>query len=113
MDIDEQYMRRALDLARKGLGLASPGAMVGAVVVRGGEVLGEGFYTWEGLHHAEIQALESAGDRARGATLYLTLEPCAHHGRTPPCARAILEAGVGRIVVAMEDWRSCARLGCR
>ena len=90
---DEQHMRRALELAGKGRGLASPGALVGAVVVSGGEIVGEGFYTWEGLQHAEVQAISEAGESARDATLYVTLEPCSHHGRTPPCTDEIIRAG--------------------
>jgi len=77
--------------------------MVGAVIVRDGEVVGRGFHTWEGLKHAEILALEDADDRARGATIYLTLEPCAHTGRTPPCADALISAGIAKVVVASED----------
>ena len=82
-------MREALDLARKGRSLASPNPMVGAVLVREGEVVGRGFHTYAGLRHAEIIALEQAGERARSATLYVNLEPCAHQGRTPPCADAL------------------------
>ena len=82
---DLVYMRRALDLADQGAGLTSPGAMVGAVIVKDGAVIGEGFYTWDGIRHAEIIALEQAGAAARGATLYTSLEPCSHQGRTPPC----------------------------
>ena len=81
------HMREALDLARQGRGLASPNPMVGAVLVQGDEVVGRGFHTWAGVRHAEDLALAEAGERARGATLYLNLEPCAHEGRTPPCAR--------------------------
>ncbi len=100
---DERYMKRALKLADRGRGLTSPGAMVGAVIVRDGEIVGEGFYTWDGVHHAEILAMELAGERARGATLYVNLEPCVHQGRTPPCTEAIVDSGIKRIVVAMED----------
>src|SRR5580692_2621530 len=96
-------MREVLDLARKGRGLASPNPMVGAVLVNDGEVVGRGFHTYAGLKHAEIVALEEAGEKARGATLYLNLEPCAHHGRTPPCAEALIRAGVARVVAAIED----------
>jgi len=87
-------MREALDLARQGRGLASPNPMVGAVVVRHAKVVGRGFHTYGGLDHAEILALRQAGDAARGATLYLNLEPCSHQGRTPPCVEAIIRAGV-------------------
>lgn len=96
-------MRRALALARRGEALASPNPMVGAVIVRAGRVVGQGFHRYDGLKHAEILALESAGARARGATLYLTLEPCCHRGRTPPCTDAIIAAGVRRVVAAMRD----------
>jgi diaminohydroxyphosphoribosylaminopyrimidine deaminase / 5-amino-6-(5-phosphoribosylamino)uracil reductase len=99
----ETYMREALALARKGRAQASPNPMVGAVVVRDGEIAGRGFHTYAGLKHAEIAALEEAGGRARGATVSLTLEPCSHQGRTPPCADALIAAGVARVVVAMED----------
>lgn len=98
-----EYMREALELARKGEGQTSPNPAVGAVVVQDGQVVGRGFHTWEGVKHAEVLALEQAGERARGATLYVTLEPCAHQGRTPPCTEAILAAGVSRVVAAMTD----------
>jgi len=100
---DLVYMRRALDLAEQGAGLTSPGAMVGAVIVKHGAVVGEGFYTWDGIRHAEIIALEQAGAAARGATLYTSLEPCSHQGRTPPCAKALIDAGVARVVASIED----------
>ncbi len=96
-------MREALDLARKGRALATPNPMVGAVLAQGSEVVGRGFHTYAGLQHAEIVALAEAGDKARGATLYVNLEPCAHHGRTPPCVDAIVAAGVARVVAAVED----------
>jgi diaminohydroxyphosphoribosylaminopyrimidine deaminase/5-amino-6-(5-phosphoribosylamino)uracil reductase len=97
------FMREALELARKGRALATPNPMVGAVLAQGSEVVGRGFHTYAGLQHAEIVALAEAGDRARGATLYINLEPCAHHGRTPPCVDAIVAAGVARVVAAVED----------
>jgi diaminohydroxyphosphoribosylaminopyrimidine deaminase/5-amino-6-(5-phosphoribosylamino)uracil reductase len=101
---DEQFMRRALELARQGTALASPNPRVGAVVVsRDGQTAGEGFHTYEGLKHAEVLALERAGERARGGTLYLNLEPCCHQGRTGPCADAVIAAGVRRVVAAMAD----------
>jgi diaminohydroxyphosphoribosylaminopyrimidine deaminase/5-amino-6-(5-phosphoribosylamino)uracil reductase len=100
---DERWMDRALSLARRGEALASPNPMVGAVVVRDGHVVGEGFHTYDKLKHAEIIALESAGDRARGATLNVNLEPCVHQGRTGPCADAIIAAGIHRVVAAMPD----------
>lgn len=96
-------MRRALKLAARGRGRVSPNPMVGAVVVKRGRLVGEGWHRVHGGPHAEIEALADAGARARGATLYVTLEPCAHTGRTPPCTGAILEAGVGRVVAAMKD----------
>jgi diaminohydroxyphosphoribosylaminopyrimidine deaminase / 5-amino-6-(5-phosphoribosylamino)uracil reductase len=100
----ERFMRRALELAERGRGLTSPNPMVGAVVVMpAGEVVGEGFHARAGAPHAEVEALRAAGARARGATLYVTLEPCAHQGRTPPCAPAVIEAGVVRVVVAVTD----------
>jgi diaminohydroxyphosphoribosylaminopyrimidine deaminase/5-amino-6-(5-phosphoribosylamino)uracil reductase len=99
----EQYMRRALALAENGLGLASPNPMVGCVIVNGGRVVGEGWHEGPGTPHAEINALRAAGDLARGATMYLTLEPCSHHGRTPPCAPALVAAGVARVVAALRD----------
>ena len=100
---DESCMRRAIELARKGQGLVSPGAMVGCVVANNGEVVGEGFYTWDGVKHAEVLALERAGEKARGATVYVNLEPCSHRGRTPPCVESLIGAGVSRVVAAMAD----------
>jgi len=97
------HMREALELARRGRALASPNPMVGAVVVRNGEVVGRGFHTWAGVRHAEAIALAEAGEQARGATLYVNLEPCAHQGRTPPCADALIEAGVARVVAPIAD----------
>jgi diaminohydroxyphosphoribosylaminopyrimidine deaminase / 5-amino-6-(5-phosphoribosylamino)uracil reductase len=96
-------MQHALALARKGAGLASPNPMVGCVIVREGQIVGEGFHQYEWRDHAEIVALKTAGERARGATLYITLEPCNHTGRTGPCTEAIMAAGVQRVVAAMED----------
>ena len=96
-------MRRALTLARRGWGRTAPNPMVGAVVVRGGEVVGEGWHRAWGRPHAEVEALRAAGDAARGATLYVTLEPCAHHGRTPPCTEAVRAAGIARVVAAARD----------
>jgi diaminohydroxyphosphoribosylaminopyrimidine deaminase/5-amino-6-(5-phosphoribosylamino)uracil reductase len=98
-----EYMREALGLARQGRAQASPNPMVGAVVVRDGEVVGRGFHTYAGLRHAEVIAVEQAGALARGATVYLNLEPCAHQGRTPPCSDALIAAGVARVVAAMQD----------
>src|SRR5712692_2046448 len=96
-------MRRALELAERGRGLTSPNPMVGAVVVSGETIVGEGFHEIAGGPHAEVAALGAAGARARGATLYVTLEPCVHHGRTPPCAPFVLAAGVNRVVAALID----------
>jgi diaminohydroxyphosphoribosylaminopyrimidine deaminase/5-amino-6-(5-phosphoribosylamino)uracil reductase len=98
-----RFMEHALGLARKGAGLASPNPMVGCVIVREGQIVGEGFHQYEWRDHAEIVALKSAGEKARGATLYVTLEPCNHTGRTAPCTEAIVAAGVQRVVAAMED----------
>src|SRR6476660_5802662 len=97
------YLEEALDLAARGVGRVSPNPAVGAVVVREGVVVGRGFHTWAGVKHAEVLALEEAGERARGSTMYVTLEPCAHHGRTPPCIDAILAAGVRKVVAPIED----------
>lgn len=96
-------MRRALSLAREGWGQTAPNPMVGAVVVRDDTVVGEGFHGRFGGPHAEVNALRAAGDRARGATLYVTLEPCRHHGKTPPCTDAVLAAGIARVVIAAPD----------
>jgi len=100
---DARYLREALDLARKGDAQASPNPLVGAVLVRDGEAVGRGFHTWAGVKHGEILALEEAGERARGATLYINLEPCCHQGRTGPCTAALIQAGVARVVAALED----------
>ncbi len=94
-------MRRALALAERGWGQTAPNPMVGAVVVSEGRVVGEGFHARFGDAHAEVVALDEAGAAAKGATLYVNLEPCAHHGKTPPCADAIIRAGVSRVVVAV------------
>jgi len=103
LDADDRFMWMALDLARQGRGRTSPNPMVGAVVVQGSEVVGSGYHQAPGSPHAEIIALEKAGEKARGATLYVNLEPCAHHGRTGPCSEAIIRAGITRVVAAMED----------
>lgn len=104
-------MRRALELAARGWGRVSPNPLVGAVVVRDGEVVGEGWHGEYGGPHAEAEALRRAGDRARGATLYVSLEPCSHHGKTPPCTDAVLRAGVARLVYACADPNPKARGG--
>ena len=103
-DADRAHMRHALALARRGLGATHPHPAVGCVVVNGkGEVVGEGFHPKAGLPHAEVYALRAAGRAAEGATAYVTLEPCAHHGRTPPCAGALADARVARVVVGAVD----------
>jgi diaminohydroxyphosphoribosylaminopyrimidine deaminase / 5-amino-6-(5-phosphoribosylamino)uracil reductase len=101
--IDLWHMRRALELAVRGQGFVEPNPMVGCVVARGAEIIGEGFHRQFGGPHAEVEALRIAGDRAAGATLYVTLEPCCHHGKTPPCTQAVLASGVRRVVVAQTD----------
>jgi diaminohydroxyphosphoribosylaminopyrimidine deaminase / 5-amino-6-(5-phosphoribosylamino)uracil reductase len=100
---DETWMRRALELAERGRGYVEPNPLVGAVVVRDGQMVGEGWHERYGQAHAEVNALAAAGEAARGATLYVTLEPCCHHGKTPPCTDAVLHAGVQRVVAAMLD----------
>lgn len=100
---DASYVERALELAERGRGTTAPNPIVGAVVVRDGRVVGEGWHERKGGPHAEVRALGAAGELARGATLYVTLEPCAHHGSTPPCADAVAAAGVERVVAAVGD----------
>ncbi|MEX0676191.1 MAG: bifunctional diaminohydroxyphosphoribosylaminopyrimidine deaminase/5-amino-6-(5-phosphoribosylamino)uracil reductase RibD [Pirellulales bacterium] len=102
-EADAWHMARALELAARGEGLVEPNPMVGCTVVRDGESVGEGFHRRFGGPHAEIEALESAGSRARGATAFVTLEPCCHQGKTPPCTQALIQAGVSRVVVAQRD----------
>lgn len=99
--IEEIFMRRALALARRGI--TTPNPMVGAVLVKDGRIVGEGYHRRAGMPHAEVEALRKAGERARGATLYVTLEPCSHWGRTPPCADTLIEAGVRCVYAAMQD----------
>jgi diaminohydroxyphosphoribosylaminopyrimidine deaminase/5-amino-6-(5-phosphoribosylamino)uracil reductase len=101
--LDQRYMARALELARNGLYSTHPNPRVGCVVVQGTQIVGEGWHARAGEPHAEVYALRQAGAKARGATAYVTLEPCSHHGRTPPCADALINAGVARVVVAMQD----------
>lgn len=103
MRSDEFYMARAFDLARLGRFTTSPNPNVGCVLVRDGEIVGEGYHLCAGEPHAEVHALRMAGEKARGATVYVTLEPCSHHGRTPPCSDALAAAGVARVVAAMQD----------
>jgi diaminohydroxyphosphoribosylaminopyrimidine deaminase/5-amino-6-(5-phosphoribosylamino)uracil reductase len=100
---DHAHMARALQLAARGLFTTSPNPRVGCVIVKDGRVVGEGWHERAGTPHAEIHALKAAGEAARSATVYVTLEPCSHHGRTPPCAEALVNAGVGRVVAAMSD----------
>jgi diaminohydroxyphosphoribosylaminopyrimidine deaminase / 5-amino-6-(5-phosphoribosylamino)uracil reductase len=101
---DEQFLRRALHLASQGIGLASPNPHVGAVIVSPhGEIVGTGLYTYQGVKHAEVLALEQAGNKARGGTLYINLEPHSHQGRTPPCTDALIAAGIHRVVASMSD----------
>lgn len=102
-DVDKRYMRLALRLAIKGAGRTSPNPMVGAVLVRGGGVIATGYHRRAGSDHAEIIALKRAKAKARGATLYLNLEPCSHHGRTPPCALSLIRSGIKRVVIGMVD----------
>lgn len=100
---DRQYMARAIQLARRGRYTTQPNPRVGCVLVREGDIVGEGFHFRAGEGHAEVNALAAAGDKARGATAYVTLEPCSHYGRTPPCAEGLIKAGVARVVSAMVD----------
>ena len=103
VDIDRNYMRLALREAKKGIGRTSPNPCVGAVVVKNNKVIGMGYHKQAGTPHAEIHALQQAGKKAKGATLYVTLEPCNHTGRTPPCTEAVLKAGIARVVIGMHD----------
>src|SRR4051812_26579019 len=110
-EIDIARMDEALDLARRGWGQTAPNPMVGAVVYNGDQKVGEGFHSRFGEAHAEVVALEAAREKARGGTLYVTLEPCAHHGKTPPCTDAIVEAGIARVVAAVKDPNPIAKGG--
>ncbi len=101
--LDHAMMGRALQLAERGLWTTTPNPRVGCVIVKAGKVVGEGWHERAGEPHAEVHALRAAGERARGATAYVSLEPCSHHGRTPPCAEALIAAGVARVVAAMPD----------
>ncbi|HUG54995.1 MAG TPA: bifunctional diaminohydroxyphosphoribosylaminopyrimidine deaminase/5-amino-6-(5-phosphoribosylamino)uracil reductase RibD, partial [Vicinamibacteria bacterium] len=101
--LDARWMARALDLARRGLGETNPNPVVGCVIVKGGRVVGEGWHRRAGGPHAEAVALRAAGAAARGAIAYVTLEPCAHLGRTPPCAPDLVRAGLRRVVAAVRD----------
>ncbi len=98
-----EAMRRALDLAKQGVGQTSPNPTVGAVLVRDHEIVGEGFHIWQNKDHAEVVAIRAAGEKAKGSTLYVTLEPCSHTGRTGPCTAAVIEAGISKVVAAVRD----------
>ncbi len=100
---DIRFMQHALELARKGVGLASPNPTVGCVIVHNGQIVGEGFHQYDQRHHAEVVALRSAGEKARGATAYVTLEPCNHVGRTGPCTESLINAGIIRVIAALRD----------
>jgi diaminohydroxyphosphoribosylaminopyrimidine deaminase/5-amino-6-(5-phosphoribosylamino)uracil reductase len=100
---DTRFMEHALSLARKAIGMASPNPLVGCVIVNNGEIVGQGFHEYDGRAHAEVLAIKAAGEKARGATLYVTLEPCNHTGRTGPCSEAVLAAGIKRVFAAMQD----------
>jgi len=101
--VDEKFMARAIELAFRGLGGVNPNPLVGAVVVKDGKIIGEGWHKKYGGPHAEVWALNEAGEEAKGATIYVTLEPCSHQGKTPPCAKRIVEAGIKRCVIACVD----------
>ena len=101
--LDEYFLKKTFDLARKGTGIVSPNPLVGACVVKEGTIIGKGYHRGVGTPHAEIEALKKAGDKARGATLYVSLEPCAHYGRTPPCTEAIKASGIRRVVAPIKD----------
>src|SRR3990172_12844692 len=103
MNIDEIYMRMALYFDKKGIGGASPNPMVGAVVVKNGKIVGKGYHKRYGEAHAEVNALNDAGPKAKGATLYLNLEPCCHFGKTPPCTDSVIKARIKRVVAGMTD----------
>jgi len=103
MDVDETFMKQVLRLARRGLGSTSPNPVVGALVVKNGRIIGSGYHKKTGAPHAEIEALSKAGERAKGSAMYVNLEPCNHHGRTPPCTTALLKNGIRRVVVGMAD----------
>src|SRR5215204_5761477 len=100
---DSETMLRAIELARRGQGYVEPNPMVGCVIVREGQIVGEGWHQRFGGPHAEVEALQAAGARATDAMMYVTLEPCCHHGKTPPCTEAVIMAGIKRVVAAMSD----------
>ena len=103
MTVDIKFMRRAMELARRAEGRTSPNPLVGCVIVKKGSVIAEGWHKVYGADHAEVDALKKAGAKARGAVMYVTLEPCAHWGKTPPCVDAVMAAGIRKVVVAMQD----------
>src|SRR5262245_2946847 len=100
---DVDHMQCAYELALRGRGKTSPNPMVGSVIVKGGKIVGRGFHERCGGAHAEIVALKDAGAKARGATMYVTLEPCVHYGRTPPCVKSIIDSGITKVVIGMKD----------
>ena len=102
-NIDEKYMRMAIELAKRGAGAVNPNPMVGAVVVKNGEVIGRGYHKFFGGPHAEVYALEEAGEKAEGTTIYVTLEPCSHYGKTPPCAKKIIDMGIKKCFIGSSD----------
>ena len=102
-NINEKYMRMAIELAKRGAGAVNPNPMVGAVVVKNGEVIGRGYHKFFGGPHAEVYALEEAGEKAEGATIYVTLEPCSHYGKTPPCAKKIIDMGIKKCFIGSSD----------
>lgn len=101
--MEEKYMRRAIDLARKGEGRVNPNPLVGAVIVKNGEIIGEGYHKVYGGDHAEVEALKNTREDPSGGEIYVNLEPCSHYGKTPPCAKKIVEAGIGKVYIGMED----------
>ncbi len=113
MNTDEFFMKRAIELAKKGRGKTCPNPMVGAVIVKNGQIIGEGHHKKAGLPHAEVEAINSVKDKTllNGATLYVNLEPCNHYGRTPPCSLAIIQSGIKRVVIAMRDVNEQAKGG--
>ena len=100
---DRRFMKKAIDLAERALGLASPNPSVGCLIVRDGRIVGRGWHEYSLMDHAEVKALEEAGERSQNATAYVTLEPCCHQGRTPPCVKRLIHAGICRVVVARID----------
>ena len=103
MSIHKKYMKAAIDLAKRGYGKTSPNPIVGAIVVKGGKIIGKGYHKKAGTPHAEVHALVAAGKKAKGATMYVNLEPCVHFGKTPPCVNAILESGIKKVVIGIKD----------